>query len=134
MNIESYADFLKAAKAQPEAQRLLFVFSVAELPEDPTEGQKEKFQARQGGALTPVMCVDKLPEELGDFAALVKESRETGLHWDVVFAAAMSGIAGIAPSSDEAEQPLMLMVEAIRNGHIGNFLPFDAEGELLLLS
>lgn len=134
MNIENYADFLKAAKMQPEAQRLLFVFATAELPDDSTEEQKKAFQAQQGGALAPVMCVDKLPEELGDFSELVKESRKTGLLWDVVFAAAMSGVAGIAPSSDEAEQPLMLMVEAIKNGHIRNFLPFDSQGELLLLT
>lgn len=134
MNIESYADLLMAAKQQPEAQRLLFVFTSAELPEDSSGEQKEKFLAREGGALSPVMCVDKLPEELGEFAALVEESRQTGMHWDVVFVAAMSGNAGLAPSSDEAEQPLMLMVEAIKNGHIGNLLPFNSDGDLVRFS
>ncbi|MBI2233587.1 MAG: ribonucleotide reductase subunit alpha [Micavibrio aeruginosavorus] len=133
-NIESYADLLNAAKAQPEAQRLLFVFTCAELPDDHTDDQKKSFLARRGGALAPVMCVDKLPEELGDFSDLVAESRRTGIRWDVVFVAAMSGIAGIPPTADEAEQPLLLMVEAIKNGHTGNFLAFNTEGEMVVLS
>lgn len=134
MNIGSYADLLNAAKAQPEAQRLLFVFTCAELPDDHTDDQKELFLARKGGALAPVMCVDKLPEELGDFSDLVEEARKTGMRWDVVFIAAMSGVAGVAPSEDEAEQPLMLMVEAIKNGNTGNFLAFNREGEMVVLS
>lgn len=132
VNISSYADLLDAAKAQPEPQRLLFVFTRAELPDDSIEEQQAKFLAGEGGHLAPVMCVDKAPEELsGGFAALVEESRQTGLGWDIVFIAAMSGTAGIAPSSDEAEQPLLLMVEAVKNGNIGNFLAFDQSGEIV---
>lgn len=131
MDITSYADFLTAAKTQREAQRLLFVFTSAELPDDCSGEQKERFLAREGGALAPVMCVDKLPGEVDEFSSLVEESRQTGMHWDIVFVAAMSGNAGLAPSSDEAEQPLMLMVEAIKNGHIGNFLPFNSDGDLV---
>jgi hypothetical protein len=134
MEIASYDDLLKAAEMQREAQRLLFVFTSAELPDGSSGVQKEKFLAGQGGALTPVMCVDKLPAELGTFSALLEESRETGMRWDIVFVAAMSGNAGIAPSSDEAEQPLMLMVEAIKNGNIANFLPFNTDGELVRLA
>lgn len=134
MDITSFADLLQTAKRQREAQRLLFVFASAELPENSSGEQKERFMAREGGALSPVMCVDKLPEELGTFSDLVEESKKTGMPWDIVFVAAMSGNAGHAPSSDEAEQPLILMVEAIRNGNITNFLPFNAAGELVLLT
>ncbi len=134
MEIESFGDLLKAAKMQHEAQRLLFVFTSAELPDDASTEQKENFLSREGGALAPVMCVDKLPQELGTFSDLAEESRKTGMRWDIVFVAAMSGNAGIAPSSDEAEQPLMLMVEAIKNGNIANFLPFNADGDLVRLA
>ncbi len=134
MDIASYADLLKAAKMQREAQRLLFVFTSAELPDDSSGEQKEKFVAKEGGTLSPVMCVDKLPEELGTFSDLVEESRKTGMRWDIVFVAAMSGNAGLAPSSDEAEQPLMLMVEAIKSGNIANFLPFNTAGDLVHLT
>jgi len=122
---------LNAANEQAEPQRLLFVFAGAELPGDHTEAQKKRYDAQEGGALSPVMCVDKLPGELGSFSSLVEESRQTGMSWNIVFVASMSGRAGIAPNSDEAEQPLKMMVEAIQNGRIGNFLAFNRDGELV---
>ena len=76
MNISSFDDLLRAARQQPEPQRLLFVFAQAVLPDDSTPEQRAGFEAGQGGALTPLMSVDKTPEELGTFAALVEESRQ----------------------------------------------------------
>jgi hypothetical protein len=78
--------------------------------------------------------VDKLPEEADDFSGLAEEARRTGQKWDIVFVAGMAGRAGIAPSSDEAEQPLLLMVEAVRSGHIGNFAAFNRAGEAVRLT
>lgn len=134
MSITSYTDFLEAANSQPEPQRLLFVFAESELPPNPTEAEKQNFQARQGGALTPVMCVDKLPAELSTFASLVEESRKTGQRWVIVFAASLSGTGGVPPASEAAEQPLKQMINAIQQGAIANFLAFDASGELVRLS
>ena len=133
MNISSYDDLINAAKQQAEPQRLLFVFAAAGLPDDPTADQKERFRSGKGGVLSPVMCVDKLPDEAGSFSGLVEESRQTGMGWDVVFVASLSGRAGIAPSSDEAEQPLTMMVEAVQNGAIANFLAFNRDGEPIQL-
>lgn len=133
MEISSYEDFLAAAKKQPEPQRLLFVFAGAELPGGHTESQKNQFEGRKGGALTPVMCVDKLPGELSNFASLVEESSQMGKSWDIVFAAAMSVTPGAKPGFDEAEQPLKTMVEDIKKGKIGNFLTFNREGTLVKL-
>ncbi len=53
---------------------LLFVFMRAELPEDNTPEQRQRFAAGAGGALVPLMCVDKTPGELSTFAALAEES------------------------------------------------------------
>ena len=78
MNISSFDDLLVAARQQVEPQRLLFVFASAELPPDSTAAQREHFLAGQGGALVPVMCVDKIPGELLTFADLVQESRQFG--------------------------------------------------------
>ena len=64
MEITSFDDLLHAASAQPEPQRLLFVFAGVELPDDATPAQRERFAAGQGGALVPMMCVDKRPEEI----------------------------------------------------------------------
>ena len=129
MNISSFDDLLKAAEAQPEPQRLLLVFAEAELPPGASEAERERFEAGIGGALVPKMCVDKLPRELASFQALVEESRDTGCNWTIIFAAGMSGQGGRAPTSAEAEPQLLRMVESIKTGAFGGFLPFDREGD-----
>ena len=70
MDISSFDDLLQAARMQPEPQRLLFVFAAVELPDDATPAQRARFEAGQGGALVPLMCVDKTPQELASFEAL----------------------------------------------------------------
>ena len=134
MNISSFDDLLQAAREQPEPQRLLFVFAGAELPDDSTAAQRTQFLNGDGGALVPLMCVDKTPQELNSFADLVKESLEFGKPWKIVFAAAMSSNDGTQPSSEAAEKPLQKMVEAIKAGTLGSYIPFDRDGRPVMLS
>jgi hypothetical protein len=134
MNISSFDDLLRAAREQSEPQRLLFVFANAALPDDSTSEQRARFEAGQGGALTPLMSVDKIPEELGTFSALVEESRQFGHDWAIVFVASLSGRDGRAPTSKEADQSLQRMIESIKAGSIGSFIPFDRRGEPVLLA
>ena len=129
-----FAQLLAAAAAQSEPQRLLFVFAGAELPDNPTPEQSRLFQAGKGGALTPLMCVDKAPGDLADFAALVAESRRAGPPWSVVFAASLSGQAGQAPDAEKVETALQTMVEAVRTGRIKGFAAYGPEGDFLELS
>ena len=129
MNISSFDDLLKAAETQPEPQRLLLVFAEAELLADASEVERARFQSGIGGALVPKMCVDKLPGELLSFEALVEESRNTGCAWTIVFVAGMSGQGGRAPTSIEAEPVLQRMVESIKTGSFGGFVPFDRDGD-----
>lgn len=131
--ISSYSDLIQASRSQQEAQRLLFVFCRAELPDEASDEEKAAFERGEGGALTPVICVDKTPDEAPDFRGVVEESQATGQDWDVVFIAAMSGRGGMAPSTDEAQQPMTMMVESIRLGHISNYLPLDAQGNAVSL-
>src|SRR5690554_1084887 len=131
--ISSYSDLINATKNEQEPQRLLFVFCRAELPDDATADEKAAFERGEGGALTPVICVDKAPREVPEFSGLVEESRSTGESWDVVFIAAMSGRGNIPPSSDEAQQPMTMMVESIRLGQVGNYLPLDKNGRAVSL-
>jgi hypothetical protein len=131
MSISSYADLLQEARAQSQPQRLLFAFAQAGLPNDAGHSEQRGFAENRGGTLTPLICVDKLPSELSNFADLVKESQHTGTHWDVVFVSSMSGQDGKVPSSEDAEAALKKMVEAITTGKIGAFLAFNREGELL---
>jgi hypothetical protein len=129
MNISTFEDFLSAARAQPLPQRLLFVFAAVELPDDATAEERAGFERGQGGALEPMMCVDKAPNELTSFDDLAKEAAMFGKPWGMVFAAAMSGENGKAPLTADADQPLERMVEAIKQGRISGFIPFDAQGQ-----
>jgi hypothetical protein len=129
MDIASFDDLLRAARAQPEPQRLLFVFTQAELPEDSTPQQRARFEAGQGGVLTPLMSVDKAPEDLQSFAALVEEARLHAPGWAVVFVAGLAGRAGRAPSAEEADRALQQMIASIKSGLFASYMPFDRQGE-----
>jgi len=131
--IRSFDELLRAAREQPQPQRLLFVFAGAGVSDDSTPEQRARFAAGEGGELTPLMCVDKSPEEVTDFAALVEESRQFGHDWAIVFVAGLAGSGGRAPTSAEAEAPLQRMVDAIKNGTPGPLLPFDRTGRPLKL-
>lgn len=129
-----FNQLLKAAAAQPDPQRLLFVFAQAELPEGATEDQKKNFLAGKGGALTPLACVDKAPADLTTFDALVEESRQACPPWQVVFIAALAGQDGKPPSSALVDGALQAMVEAVKAGRLGNYMALSANGEPLVLS
>jgi hypothetical protein len=131
--IRSFDELLRAAREQPQPQRLLFVFAAAGVSADATPEQRARFAAGEGGELTPLMCVDKSPEEIPDFAALVEESRQFGHDWAIVFVAGLAGSGDRAPTSAEAEAPLQRMVDAIKSGAPGSLLPFDREGRPLKL-
>ena len=119
-----------AARQQAEPQRLLFVFLKASLPKDHKEEEKSRFYSGQGGALEPVMCVDKTLEELGVFSDLVKESEKMEQDWQIVLVASLSGRNGVVPDSDEAEHPLKMMVETVQHGgDLSKFMAFDRGGE-----
>ncbi|MDY0976481.1 ribonucleotide reductase subunit alpha [Massilia sp. CFBP9012] len=134
MQITDFNDFLLAARAQDEPQRLLFVFAARELPLNHTPGQKKRFEAGQGGALAPVMCVDKAVDELLDFATLVRESQQTGQPWDIAFVAALPGIDGALPTAPDVERALKMMIDAVHRGAVERFLAFDADGKVLRLT
>lgn len=133
MSLSTFADLLSSAREQPEPQRLLLVFARAELAADASPAQRAAFERGEGGQLAPVLCVDKRPEELADFAALCAESQQTGIDWDLLFVAALAGRGGHPPNRDEAVRPLKLMVESIKGGRIAQFLAVDRQGELVRL-
>ena len=129
--IENYPQFIAMATSQAEPQRLLFVLAKMQLPKEATAEQQARFEQGEGGYLEPVLCVDKLPDEVRDFSAFVAESKQTELEWDVAFITSMDGRAGFPPNSDEAVQPLKLMVQRIEAGQVANFLAVNKAGELL---
>jgi hypothetical protein len=134
VDISNFDDLVRVAREQPEPQRLLFVFASAEMPDDCTPAQRASFEAGQGGALVPLMSVDKNPDELDTFAALAAESRQFAPQWDIVFVASLSGSNGRAPTGADADRSLQHMIESIKTGAFGAFLPFDADGQPVLFN
>lgn len=129
-----FEQLLRAAAAQPEPQRLLFVFAAAELPDDASPAQRARFAAGQGGALVPLACVDKDPADLTRFEALVAESRAASPPWQAVFIAALPGEKGRPPSAQRIDSALQAMVDNVRQGRFAGYLALDLEGEPLTFS
>lgn len=134
MNISNFDDLLLAARQQAEPQRLLFVFAKAELPDNSTPEQRALFERGQGGTISPLMSVDKLPEELATFTALAGEASEFANDWSIVFVAGLSGRGGKPPGSAEADHSLRRMIEAVKSGMFGSFIPFDRQGHPMLIN
>ena len=129
MTIASFADLLTAARQQANPQRLLFVFTRAELPENASPEEIRRFENGRGGALAPVMFVDKKTSELQSFTERVEESRHTGQSWDLVFVGCLGGNDRRGPSDDDAQQALETMVKSIQGGMVSHLLAYRPDGE-----
>jgi hypothetical protein len=134
MNIESFDDLLQAARQQSEPQQLLFVFAGAELPAGASAAQRALYEAGVGGELAPLMCVDKDPTALVDFAALATEAATHSPDWVLVFAAALPGRGGQAPTDTQVDAALQRMVAAVKAGQLSGLIPFDRDGQAVRLS
>jgi hypothetical protein len=51
--------------------------------------------------------------------------------WDIMFVASLSGQGGVAPTSEDAEQPLRRMLAAIGEGRVDAMAAFDRNGDAL---
>jgi hypothetical protein len=133
MDITHFNDLLSAARQQDHPQRLLLVFAGASLPANATAEQRAAFEAGESGELAPLMCVDKDPATLADFAALVAEAAIAGPAWALVFAAALSGQGRLPPADSQVDAALQRMVEAVKSGQLAGLVPFDRQGHAVQL-
>lgn len=135
IEITDYKSLLAVGKQQSEPQRFLFVFLQASLPDDHNDEDKERFHSGQGGELQAIMCVDKDLDDLTDFDDLVTESKQMEQQWNLVLIACLSGVNGMHPTAEQAEEPLKMMVQAVQNGgSLSKYLAFDKKGDLLQFS
>lgn len=133
--IVDFDSFLSVARASDEPQRLLFVFLKVALPEDATEAERRRYEQGTGGGLIPVMYVDKGPDEIDDFAALVEESGAMGEQWDMVLGAALVGPDGRQPSQAEVDQAFNGIIQNVHaGGDLSNLLTFDREGDPVIFT
>ncbi|HET7268654.1 MAG TPA: ribonucleotide reductase subunit alpha [Oleiagrimonas sp.] len=137
--LDSFDALVQAARMQPEGQRFLMVFVKTELPSAVNGAQVARFEAGMGGALVPVMYVDKGRYEVNGFDALVAEAEQTGKtlgkdnlssEWDMVIVGCLGGYGGREPTAADAEQPLQNLLQAIRAGRsLMHLAAFDRNGD-----
>jgi len=120
--MKTFKELLKLTNEQDQPQRLMFLFANAE------SKNSKKSKKHQQGTISPVMCVDKLPEELTTFSALKQEADSIEKNWNFVFIASLSGEDGMTPSQDDAEPFLNKMVNDVQTGNnIGRYVIYDRE-------
>ena len=125
--VTNFQSLVTAAKQQAQPQRLLFLFAKAD-----AEDGKQSDQQR--GTLSPLMCVDKLPEELTSFADFSDEADSVSPDWDFMLAVGLSGKDGIAPSSEDAEPFLNQMVSNLTSGQdLSRYVIFDRQDNPVLI-
>ncbi len=129
VQIKNFETLLEATRQQQESFRLLFVFAKSALPPEHSEEEAERFKAGRGGELTPMICVDKSPDELTDFKALALEAEKLFIDWQMVFTGALPGGIGVPPGKAEIDDALKNMVQAIQfGGDMSGYLIFDKNG------
>ncbi|CBL45943.1 Conserved hypothetical protein [gamma proteobacterium HdN1] len=133
MSLTHFDDLIQAALGQPQPQTLLMVFCTSELPEDATAAQRTHFERGHGGALAPVVYIDKRANELSTFAALREEAAAQGHAWDMLFVAALSGEHGQHASAETCAKMLKTMVEQVKTGNISRFLAANHNGDFVEL-
>ena len=120
--ISMFNDLLDMSREQTDPQRLLFLFA------ETKQSNKSRKQQDKKGTITPTMVVDKLPEELSNFNALVAEADSISKNWDFVFIASLSGDHKGPPSSEDAEPFLNAMTNDVTSGkRIHRYVVFDRE-------
>jgi hypothetical protein len=118
--ISMFSDLLEMANEQPDPQRILFLFASTEATKKSAKRDDKK------GTIEPTMVVDKLPEELTTFSALVNEADGINKKWDFVFIASLSGNNRVPPSSDDAQSYLDQMTDDVMTGsNIRRYVVFD---------
>lgn len=120
--MKTFKELLDLTNEQEQPQRLMFLFANAE------SKNPKKSKKHQQGTIEPVMCVDKLPEQLTTFAALKSEADSIEKNWNFVFIASLSGENGMTPSEDDAEPFLNKMVNDVKSGNnVGRYVIYDRD-------
>ena len=130
--ISTFSDLLNMAVSQDQPQRLLFLFANAEGMKSSTSNKKKK--KTQKGTITPVMCVDKLPQEIESFEALSEEADTVNKGWNFILIAGLSGTNNQPPSTEDAEPYLNQMVNGLASGEdLSRYIIFDRDQNPIMM-
>ena len=123
--ISTFTELLTAAIEQDEPQRLLFLFAKTET---------EDSENVQSGTLSPMMCVDKLPEDIESFEVLTAEADGISTDWDFLITVGLAGKNGMPPTEEEAEPFLNKMANDLSLGQsMSEYLVFDRDENQVLI-
>ncbi len=130
--ISKFSDLLDMAVTQDQPQRLLLLFAQADNGK-PTKSNEKQNKAKKG-TITPVMCVDKLPQEIASFESLINEADDINSDWNFVLIAGLSGQNNEAPSSEDADSYLNQMVNGLAAGEdLSRYIIFDREQNPIMM-
>ena len=128
MQISNFDDLLLAATQQAIPQRLLFLFTTVELPAGASEAEHANYVNGNGGALVPLMSVDKTPESIRSFDQISNEANLYASEWKFVFVAALQNPFGQPIDVEMVDDALNRMTQDLKMGQIEGFIPFDRSG------
>jgi hypothetical protein len=130
--ISDFDGLVGAARTQPRAQRLLFVFVRTSLQKDASAAERARYEAGKGGALLPLFCVDFGAHQVESFQRLATQADEQSTEWDKVLVACIDEPnAGQAePHVDHALKSMIARVHA--GGDLSGYLCFARDGTPLL--
>ena len=118
--MSKFQELLAMARYQAEPVKLLMLFTKSSIETASKEVNK--------GYIQPVMCVDKLPEELSDFASLSKEADVINQDWDLIF------ITSISANVDSSiiDQSMKSIVTDVQTGkNTSMYVVLDREDNLV---
>jgi len=125
--LRNFKDLIDMAHAQDEPQRLLLILAK-------TDGKGSNGQSQMTGTISPVVCADKLPDEIESFEALVAEADEITRDWDMILFAGLSGAGGQPPTSEEAQPHLDKMVNDVQSGQdLSRYLILDRNEHIVTM-
>ncbi len=125
--LRNFKDLIDMAHAQEEPQRLLLVLAK-------TDGKGSNGQSQKTGTISPIVCADKLPDDIESFAALVAEADGITKDWDMILFAGLSGSGGQPPSSEEAQPHLDKMVNDVQSGQdLSRYFILDRDEQIVTM-
>jgi hypothetical protein len=119
----NFKKMVEAAEAQDQPQRLLIMLAKSEIEVN----DKEKGMT---GTITPVICVDKTPDEITTFRDFVAEADRINSEWDMLFIAGLAGENNQMPTPEDADPILNKMVNDLMSGQdLSKYLVLDRNDE-----
>ncbi len=127
--MSQFEELLNKAKNEPRPLRILILFAKAT---NMFEGGQQSYSS---GTIEPIMCVDKRPEELTTFKALVEEADSHTKKWNFILVSSLSGTNNTEPTDKEVDSALHKMSNGLASGEdLSQYIVWNRQEELVVIS